>query len=30
MNAADTFALVFLISIILVMFLGLFFRWFEE
>ena len=30
MNAADTFALVFLIGILLVMLLGLFFRWFEE
>lgn len=30
MNAADTFALIFLISIFLIMLLGFIFRWFEE
>lgn len=30
MNAADTFALVFLIGIFLIMLLGFIFRWFEE
>ena len=30
MNAADTFALIFLIGIFLIMLLGFIFRWFEE
>lgn len=30
MNAADIFALVFLIGIFLIMLLGFIFRWFEE